>query len=86
MKLYYFASAENQGKLGRINALFPISGLADAGPALMMIDVFNGWGAVRMPKRFRDFLLGTADAVPGDYVLALVATLGMMLAVMVSML
>ena len=33
-----------------------------------------------MPKRLRDFLLGTEDAVPGDYVLALVATVGMILA------
>ena len=48
--------------------------------------VFNGWGAVRMPKRFWAFLLGTEDAVPGDYVLALVATFGMIAATLVGML
>lgn len=35
-----------------------------------------------MPKRLRDMLLGTEDAVPGDYILALVAIFGLMLAVL----
>ncbi|MDD9978346.1 MAG: hypothetical protein OXQ30_11535 [Boseongicola sp.] len=35
-----------------------------------------------MPRRLIAFLRGDADAVPGDYVLALVAVLGMMLAVL----
>jgi hypothetical protein len=39
-----------------------------------------------MPKRLNDFLKGTAEAVPGDYVLALVATLGLMFAILVGML
>ncbi len=39
-----------------------------------------------MPKRLRDMLLGTEDAVPGDYVLALVATVGLFLAVLANML
>lgn len=43
-----------------------------------------GWGA-EMPKRFRDMLLGNEDAVPGDYVLALVATVGLFLAVLLGM-
>ena len=38
-----------------------------------------------MPKRVRDFVLGTDDAVPGDYILALVATLGLMLAIFIEM-
>lgn len=37
-----------------------------------------------MPKRLLDMLLGTEDAVPGDYVLALVATIGLMIAVLVG--
>ncbi len=37
-----------------------------------------------MPKRLLDMLLGTEDAVPGDYILALVATVGLMIAVMVG--
>ncbi len=38
-----------------------------------------------MPKRLLDMLLGTEDAVPGDYILALVATIGLMIAVLVGM-
>ena len=34
-----------------------------------------------MPKRLVSFLRGDADAVPGDYVLALVAGVGLILAV-----
>ncbi len=37
-----------------------------------------------MPKRLIGFIYGTEDAVPGDYVLALVGTLGMMIAVAVG--
>ena len=37
-----------------------------------------------MPKRLLDMLLGTEDAVPGDYILALVATIGLMIAVLVG--
>lgn len=39
-----------------------------------------------MPKRLRALLLGTEDAVPGDYILALVATAGLFLAVLLGML
>ena len=37
-----------------------------------------------MPKRLWDMLLGTEDAVPGDYILALVAIIGVMIAVLVG--
>ena len=43
-------------------------------------------GGLTMPKRLRDMLLGTQDAVAGDYVLALVATVGLFLAVLLGML
>jgi hypothetical protein len=48
-------------------------------------DMFKGWGAVWMTRRFLAFLFGTEEAVPGDYVLALVATFGAILAILVSM-
>ncbi len=38
-----------------------------------------------MQKRLLDMLLGTEDAVPGDYVLALVAVVGLMIAVLVEL-
>ncbi len=38
-----------------------------------------------MSKRFVAFLFGTEDAVPADYVLALVATLGLMLAILADL-
>jgi hypothetical protein len=60
--------------------------LAFDGLAVIVATVFNGWGAVRMPKRFWAFLFGTEDAVPGDYILALVATVGLMLAILAGML
>ena len=37
-----------------------------------------------MPKRIKDMLLGNADAVPGDYLFALVATFLLMIAVIVG--
>ncbi|MEM9971067.1 MAG: hypothetical protein AAF762_08210 [Pseudomonadota bacterium] len=37
-----------------------------------------------MPKRLLAFLRGDADAVPGDYVLALIAVAGLFLAVGVN--
>ena len=37
-----------------------------------------------MPKRLKDMLLGTEDAVPGDYVFALIATILLMIAVIVG--
>lgn len=43
----------------------------------------NGWGADPMPRRLIAFLTGAEDAVPGDYVLALAATLGLMAALIV---
>ena len=42
-------------------------------------------GAGRMPKRLRAMLLGTEDAVPGDYVLALVAIIGVIAALLIGM-
>lgn len=38
-----------------------------------------------MPKRLRDLILGTEDAMPGDYVLALIATLALIVAVVVDL-
>jgi len=38
-------------------------------------------GACDMPKRLRALLFGTADAVPGDYILLLMAVFGMMAAI-----
>ena len=38
-----------------------------------------------MPKRLRAMLLGTEDAVPGDYILALVAIFGVIIAVLIGM-
>lgn len=37
-----------------------------------------------MPKRLRALIMGTEDAVPGDYVLALLAVVGVMAAVLVG--
>lgn len=36
-------------------------------------------------KRLRAFLRGTSDAMPSDYVLALIATFGLMAAIFVGM-
>ena len=38
-----------------------------------------------MSKRLRAMIMGTEDAVPGDYVLAIVAVLGVMAAVVIGM-
>lgn len=38
-----------------------------------------------MPKRLRAMLLGTEDAVPGDYVLVLVAVVGVIAALVIGM-
>jgi len=38
-------------------------------------------GACDMPKRLRALLFGTADAVPSDYILLLLAVFGMMAAI-----
>ncbi|NND18849.1 MAG: hypothetical protein HKN98_09755 [Silicimonas sp.] len=65
--------------------MFPRNALVASDGGDMIPGGFNGWGAVRMPKRFRDFLMGTDDAVPGDYILALIATLGMILAIVIGM-
>ena len=35
-----------------------------------------------MPKRLRALILGTEDAVPGDYILLLLAVFGIMAAVL----
>ena len=37
-----------------------------------------------MPKRLRALLLGTEDAVPGDYILLLLAVFGVMAAILVG--
>lgn len=45
-----------------------------------------GNGGRQMSKRLRAMLLGTDDAVPSDYVLGLVAVLGIIVAVLIGML
>ena len=37
-----------------------------------------------MPKRLRALILGTDDAVPGDYILLLLAVFGIMAAVLIG--
>ena len=64
-----------------VNAVFPIGGYAD-GRATRKLALSNGWGAVQMPRRFLAFMRGDPDAVPGDYLLAIVAVFGIMFAVM----
>ncbi len=43
-------------------------------------------GGYFMPKRFVAFLRGDPDAVPGDYILAIVAVTGMIAATLAQML
>lgn len=43
-------------------------------------------GGLTVTKRIKDLLRGSEEAVPGDYVLALAATIGVMVAVLVEML
>ena len=38
-----------------------------------------------MSKRLRAFLLGTQDAMPSDYVLALIGTIGLMMAIVAGL-
>ena len=38
-----------------------------------------------MPRRLRALLFGTKDAVPGDYVLMIIAVLGVMVALVVGL-
>ena len=45
----------------------------------------EGKGGHEMPKRLRAMLLGTEDAVPGDYVLGLVAVIGVIIALVIGM-
>jgi hypothetical protein len=84
-KLNYFATAENRAWNTCKERFVSVFSLVLERVRPMMRSVFNGWGAVRMPKRFWAFLFGTEDAVPGDYVLALVATIGLMLAILAGM-
>ncbi len=37
-----------------------------------------------MPKRLRALIYGTEDAVPGDYVLVLMAVIGVMAAILIG--
>jgi hypothetical protein len=46
----------------------------------------KGLGGYFMPKRFVDFLTGGPDAVPGDYILAIVAVMGMIFATLAHIL
>ncbi len=43
-------------------------------------------GADDMPKRLRALLLGTADAVPADYILLILAVFGVMAALIAGVL
>ena len=42
-------------------------------------------GGISMPKRLRALLRGSEEAIPGDYILALVATFGLMAAILAGM-
>lgn len=46
----------------------------------------KGLGGYFMSKRFVDFLTGDPDAVPGDYILAIVAVMGMIFATIAQIL
>lgn len=46
----------------------------------------KGLGGYFMPKRLVNFLTGDPDAVPGDYILAIVAVMGMIFATIAQIL
>jgi hypothetical protein len=46
----------------------------------------KGLGGYFMPKRLVNFLTGNPDAVPGDYILAIVAVIGMIFATLAQIL
>ncbi len=69
----------------RQNELFTPVALASARQISMLLGKRSA-GGLTMQKRLRALLLGTEDAVPGDYILALVATGGLFLAVLLGML
>jgi hypothetical protein len=50
------------------------------------IDGLKGLGGYFMPKRLVNFLTGDPDAVPGDYILAIVAVMGMIFATLAHIL
>lgn len=67
--------------MSAVNALFPNEnsvgrGIGDKVAGLVKL------GGSAMPRRFVAFLRGDPDAVPGDYILAIVAVFGMIFAVM----
>ena len=64
-----------------VNALFPVACYVRATWAVRVV-ASDGWGAVEMPKRFVAFMRGDPDAVPGDYLLAIVAVFGIIFAIM----
>ena len=63
---------------------FPIRAGPSFGPSRTPVTGKISGGQV-MPKRLRAMLLGTEDAVPGDYILALVAIFGVIIAVLIGM-
>ncbi|NNL19439.1 MAG: hypothetical protein HKP37_11925 [Boseongicola sp.] len=46
------------------------------------MEVLIAGGLLKMPRRFVAFVKGEPDAVPGDYLLAIVAVVGIMFAVL----
>lgn len=85
LKFNYFASAENlTGGESSANGVFPHHLWPDGGG--LGYQKLGLTGGCDMPKRLRALILGTEDAVPGDYILSLIAVFGVMLAVIAGML
>jgi hypothetical protein len=68
-----------------LNEVFRPRGLAHRDEINSLASGITG-GGLTMPKRLWDMLKGTEDAVPGDYILALVAIIGLMIAVLAGIL
>ncbi len=83
MKLNYFASAEKSTHLKLKNGVFPFR--VWSGLVRLRYEFLGKSGGRDMSKRLRAMLLGTEDAVPGDYILGLVAVGGVMAAVLIGM-
>jgi hypothetical protein len=73
------------GRIKRLNGMFREKPVECGGGVDNVGRTCSSWGAEFMPKRLRDLLLGAPEAVPGDYILALTAVVGLMAAVFVRM-
>ena len=68
------------------NGLFPRRVWREAHPSSYGASRAGKLGGFVMPRRLVAFLRGDPDAVPGDYLLALVAVFGVMFALLARML